>query len=473
MSAASAAQERGLVVVSNRLPVSRVGNRWETSAGGLVTALKPVVARRPTAWVGWDGGAHKLPDQLPGTDARLAGVGLSRTDVKAYYDGFSNATLWPLFHDLVGTPEFQRTWWEAYERVNRTFAQAALEAGGGLSAPTYWVQDYHLMLTPQMLREGLASGDEPVRFFLHIPFPAPELFARMPWRGQLLRGLLGADTVSFHTERYRKNFVRACGRLLDDVTLRGRDVHLPDGRIVHTQANPISIDTADFATDARSEEVDGRLQRLRAQFSGRRVLLGVDRLDYTKGIPERLLAFERLLEERDDLHGRVALVQIAVPSRGDVGEYQKLRDLVDQLVGRINGRFTRPGEDVPVHYFHRGVAREDLLAYYRLADLMLVTPLKDGMNLVAKEFVTVQHAALAGRPAAEGAGALVLSEFTGAATEMHQAYLCNPFDPDGVSQVVEQALAAAPEDRRRRLDQLARRVHRHDIHAWAERELDG
>ncbi|QNN54249.1 alpha,alpha-trehalose-phosphate synthase (UDP-forming) [Nocardioides mesophilus] len=462
-------EEPGLVVLSNRLPVSRVGNKWQTSAGGLVTALLPLVSTRPTSWVGWDGGSHKLPEKLPGTDAGLVGVGLSRADVKAYYDGFSNATLWPLFHDLVGTPEFQRSWWEAYQRVNRSFAEAALKTGEELSSPTYWVQDYQLMLVPQLLRAGT---DAPVRYFLHIPFPAPELFARLPWRDQLLRGLLGADTVSFHTEHYRRNFVRACALLLTDVTVRGRDIVLEDGRVVHTQANPISIDTTDFAEDARSEEVTGRLQRLRRQFAGRRVLLGVDRLDYTKGIPERLLAFERLLEDREDLHGRVCLVQIAVPSRGDVEEYQRLRDLVDQLVGRINGRFTRPGEDVPVHYFHRGVAREDLLAYYLLADLMLVTPLKDGMNLVAKEFVTVQHAALSARSATEGAGALVLSEFTGAADEMPQAYLCNPFDLDGVSAVMATALSAAPEERRRRLDLLARRVRRHDIHAWAERELD-
>lgn len=275
--------------------------------------------------------------------------------------------------------------------------------------------------------------------------------------------------VSFHTERYRKNFVRSCGRLLTGVRVRGRDLICPDGRVVRTRSNAISIDAADFADVAVSAEVDARLSRLATQFNGRRVLLGVDRLDYTKGIPERLLAFESLLERREDLQGRLTLVQIAIPSRDNVQEYRDLRDHVDQLVGRINGRFTKPGSDVPVHYFHRGVSRQDLLAYYRLADLMLVTPLKDGMNLVAKEFVVVQSATSS---RAGGQGALVLSEFTGAADEMPQAFLCNPFDLEGVSRVIEATLEVPADERRRRVDLLARRVRRHDVHAWARRELE-
>jgi alpha,alpha-trehalose-phosphate synthase [UDP-forming] len=453
---------RGLVVVSNRLPVQRSGSHWTVSPGGLVTALRPVVSRRPTTWVGWDGGAKQLPETLPETDATLFGVSLSRTEVRDYYDGFSNATLWPLFHDLVGTPVFNRQWWEAYQRCNRAMADQAAVAAHGMNGPVFWIHDYHLMLVPGMLRRGTGRD---IRFFLHIPFPAPELFARLPWRKEVLRGLLGGDVVGFHTERYRKNFVRSCGRLLDDeVVVRGKDI-LYDGRTVRTMANPISIDTEEFTSLAQSPEVDDRLQHLRAQFEGRTVLLGVDRLDYTKGITERLLAFERLLARREDLRAKLAVVQIAIPSRGNVEQYRQLREQVEQATGRINGTFTQPGADVPVHYLHRGVSRTDLLAYYRLADVMLVTPLKDGMNLVAKEFVVVQHAS-------KGSGVLVLSEFTGAATELRGAYSCNPFDVEGASQVVENVLEAEESARRHRLTQMARRVHRQDIHRWASLELD-
>lgn len=455
--------DRDLVVVSNRLPLQRTGSGWGLAAGGLVTALRPVVSRRTTRWVGWDGGDRRLPETLPGTSVGLGPVKLGRKDVQAFYDGFSNATLWPLFHDLVGTPVFDRGWWNAYERVNRTFAEATLQAGESLADPVYWVQDYHLLLVPGMLRASRPGAE--IRFFLHIPWPAPELFFRLPWRAQILRGLLGADLVSFHTERYRKNFVRSCGRILaGEVTIRGKDITY-DGRVVRTLANPISIDTDEFESLARSEVVEDGLTRLRGQFSDRLVLLGVDRLDYTKGIPERMAAFEQLLERRPDLEGRVALVQIAIPSRGNVGQYQQLRELVEQLAGRINGRFTQPGSDVPVHYLHRGVTRAQLLAYYRLADLMLVTPLKDGMNLVSKEFAVVQHATA-------GTGALVLSEFTGAASELTGAAMCNPFDVEGMSRVFERTLEVPETQRRRDLAQMARRVHRHDIHHWAALELD-
>ncbi len=453
--------DAGLVVVSNRLPVQRSGASWRASAGGLVTALRPVVADRPTTWVGWDGGSRQVPETLPGTEARLRAVTLSRDTGRHFYDGFSNATLWPLFHNLVGTPEFHRRWWNAYQRANEQFAAVAADVAGGSGASLFWVHDYHLMLVPQLLR---SLGAAPSRFFLHIPWPAPELFGRLPWRGELLRGLLGADTVGFHTERYRKNFVRSCGRYLPEVAVRGNAVELPGGRRVQTKAHPISIDVDEFTPDPRAGDVGRVLATLRGQFAGRRVLLGVDRLDYTKGIPERLLAFERLLERRSDMRGHLTLVQIAVPTRGSVDQYRHLRDQVEQIIGRINGRFTEPGHDVPVHYLHRGVSRDALLAYYQLADVMLVTPLEDGMNLVAKEYVIASDAA-------HRDGTLVLSEFTGAASELQEAHSCNPFDIDGTSVVLETVLEIEPAERRRRLTALARRVRRRDIHRWAAAEL--
>jgi len=455
--------DAGLVVVSNRLPVQRAGSIWRASAGGLVTALRPVVARRRTTWVGWDGGSRDLPESLPGTDAGLEPVALSRDTARGYYDGFANATLWPLFHNLVGTPEYDNRWWACYQRANEAMAAATAKITVDPASDLVWVHDYHLMLMPQMLRE---AGLTRIRFFLHIPWPAPELFSRLPWRAELLRGLLGAEVLSFHTERYRKNFVRSCGRILaDEVTVRGKNLELADGRVVRTAANPISIDVEEFTTDVQTPEVSRRLEQLRRQFEGRHVMLGVDRLDYTKGILERLLAFERLLERRADLRGKLALAQVAVPSRGGVRQYQQLREQVELTIGRINGRFTEPGQDVPVHYFHRGVPRASLLAYYQLADQMLVTPLEDGMNLVAKEYVVVSYAG--GRPD----GALVLSEFTGAASELREAFLCNPFDIEGTSRVMEDVLASDARDRHRRIRLMARRVRRADIHRWAAAEL--
>nr|MBA2626765.1 trehalose-6-phosphate synthase [Gemmatimonadales bacterium] len=405
-----------LVAYANRLPVSRGRHGWRASAGGLVSALRPALESRGGAWVGWDGGAGDVPRRVEGFDVELVPVALSRREVEDYYHGFANRTLWPLLHGLIEQPVFERRWWTAYRDVNERFA--AVEVG---SDGLRWVHDYHLMLVPSLLRR---AGAGPIGFFLHVPFPPPEVYARLPWREQVLDGLLGADTVSFHTETYRDNFVRTCARLRDDVRIEGRTIALAHRRVL-TAAHPISIDARTLAEDARSAATERSLRGLRAQFGGRRILLGVDRLDYTKGIIERLRAIELLLEGRPELRGRIAFVQIAVPSRGEIREYREVRRNVEELVGRINGRFTDPGGDVPVHYLYRGIPPERLLAYYRLADVCLVTPLADGMNLVAKEFVTAQAAC-------GGSGALVLSEFTGAAVELGDALPCNPFDVVGL-----------------------------------------
>ena len=417
-------------------------------------------------WVGWDGGAHHMPTRIPALGADLLPVGLTKTEVGGYYHGFSNRTIWPLFHDLVKEPVFDRGWWRRYEVVNEKFADAVT----GLVEKTgdtlmIWVHDYHLMLLPGLLRERL--GDIPIAFFLHTPWPPPELFARLPWREEILRGLIGADLVSFHTDRYRKNFVRTCNRLLHDAHIgaeAGR-IQLSGGRIVQTGANPISIDVDEFAEEATGEAAEKELRRLARQFSHRRVLVGVDRLDYTKGILERLNAFELLLERREDLRGQLALVQIAIPSRGQVTEYRELRGAIEQAIGRINGRFTEPGGEVPLYYLHRGVPRHRLLAYYRLADVFLVTALKDGMNLVSKEYVVTQAAT-------GGSGALVLSEFAGASLELTEAIACNPFDTEGLAARIEEALELGDDDCRKRLEAMARWIRSNDIFSWAETEMD-
>jgi trehalose 6-phosphate synthase len=453
-----------VVVVANRLPVQLGDDGWELSPGGLVTALRPVMATRPGAWVGWDGGTKGMPSTLPDSGVSLLPIGLSAAQVRDYYRGFANATMWPLLHNAIEKPRFERAWWRAYQEVNRVFADRAMAALDDRPDAIAWVHDYHLTLVPQLLRNR--RPDLPVGFFLHVPWPSPDIYARLPWRDQVLWGLLGADVVAFHTDEYRSNFLRSCARLLGDsgIEVRGSLIILPDGRVVTTSTAPISIDAAEFAALAEDPEVRQDIRALDEQFNGRTLMLGVDRLDYTKGIVERLLAIEMLLERDPELRTSLAFLQIAMPSRDEVREYRQLRSTVEQIVGRINGLYTEPGSDVPVHYLYRGLSPQQLAAYYAFADALLVTPLIDGMNLVCKEYVTVQQAH-------GGSGVLVLSEFTGAAEELSQAVLCNPFDTEGLSYRIEQALALKPDVRRASLAAMAEHVRTHDVYAWVSGQL--
>ncbi len=455
------------MAVANRLPVQLGDDGWELSPGGLVTALRPVMATHPGAWVGWDGGTKAMPPTLPDSGVRLLPVALTAAQVRNYYHGFSNATLWPLLHDAIEKPRLERAWWYTYRDVNAIFAEralAALDDLPGKPEAIVWVHDYQLMLVPQLIRSR--SAGQPIGFFLHVPWPSPVIFARLPWREQILAGLLGADVVAFHTDEYRVNFLRSCARQLTDsgIEVWGSSVVMPDGRVVAAVTAPISIDAAEFARHATDPETGSDIQALAEQFSGRTLLLGVDRLDYTKGIVERLLAVEQLLERSPELRTSLSFLQIAVPSRDDVREYRQLRGTVEQHIGRINGRFTEPGSDVPVHYLYRGLSQQQLAAYYAVADAMLVTPLIDGMNLVCKEYVTVQQAR-------GGSGVLVLSEFTGAAVELRQAVLCNPFDVEGLSFRIEYALRLTPAARREALAVMAEHVRTNDVHRWVSGQL--
>ena len=456
--------DRPVVAVANRLPVQQGDDGWELSPGGLVTALRPVMATRPGAWVGWDGGSKGVPSSLPESGVQLLPVALSAAQVRNYYHGFANAALWPLLHNAIERPRFERAWWRSYQDVNELFAQRAMTALEERPDAITWVHDYQLMLVPRLIQSR--RDKQPIGFFLHVPWPSPDIFARLPWREQILTGLLGADLVAFHTEAYQSNFLRSCARLLagSGIEIRGTSVALPDGRLVTTTAAPISIDAAEFTQHATDPGTSKDIQELAEQFRGRTVLLGVDRLDYTKGIVERVLAVEMLLERKPEFRTSLALLQIAVPSRDDVREYRQLRATLEQHVGRINGRFTQPGNDVPVHYLYRGLAQRQLAAYYALADALLVTPLIDGMNLVCKEYVIVQQAR-------SGSGVLVLSEFTGAADELPQAVLCNPFDVEGLSYRIEYALQLAPKPRRQALAAMAGYVRAHDVHHWVSSQL--
>lgn len=458
------AKRSPLVIAANRLPATRATSRgdgsvWTRSPGGLVSAMQPVINARGGAWVGWDGApgrAHK-PHVMDGLT--LASVAMTKGEIDTYYHGFCNGTLWPLYHDAIQTPRFDRTWWDDYVNVNERFAKSICRYASRRGS--VWIHDYHLQLAPAMVREK--RPDVRIGFFLHIPFPPEELFAWLPWRQEILRGLMGADVVAFQTEAGSQNFSRACRRYADaDGT--DREVEL-NGHRTHSRSIPISIDFAEFENLVKTTAVQERAQEIREQLGGRRVLLGVDRMDYTKGIPNRLLAFEELLRSRRLHSEKVVMVQVAVPSRDDSPGYAEIRQEVEQIVGRINGQFSEPGK-VAVHYFRRSLGREELAAYYLAADVMLVTPLRDGMNLVAKEYVASR---------VDLNGVLVLSEFTGAARELRRALLVNPRDIDGLCDSIVKALRISVQDRRMRMSILRTVVRRHDVFEWSNdflRELE-
>lgn len=422
--------------------------------------MLPALSNDGGAWVGWDGGHQGTPTRIDQLEMDLVPVHLSRKHAHDFYFGFANRTLWPLLHEIVEQPVFDRAWWTTYQEVTDVFASVGPIEGD--NPPMVWVNDYHLMALPAALRKR--HENLPIGFFLHTPFPAPDVFARLPWRTELLEGVLGADLIGFQTEIDRNNFLISCARYVPKVRYRSGKAFLPGGRIALAKPYPISIDAKGYAVAAIDPGVQRELNRLRNQFENRRVILGVDRLDYTKGILERLRAVEALMDRNPKLARELVFVQIAVPSRDDIKEYRDLRTAVEQEVGRINGRFTEPGHHVPVLYMYRSVSAQRMLAYYRLADVALVTPLRDGMNLVAKEFVVAQAAG-------GGSGVLILSEFAGAAKELTAAVTCNPYDVDGVAEQIEFALNLPEKDRVKRLGELARVVHDHDVHRWCSEFL--
>ena len=449
-----------IVVVANRLPVRRVGDRWEPSPGGLVRALVPILQKRDGAWVGW-AGTDTGPDALEPFEADgivQVPVPLSDEEIEYFYFGFCNGTLWPLYHDVVSAPEFHRRWWRAYETVNQRYADHVLEAlaPDGIA----WVQDYQLQLVPQMIRSR--RPETTVGFYLHIPFPPIELFARMPWRNEIVQGLLGADVVAFQTRRSAENFIR-CARRYGGAHSMGRGELSVDGRRVRTQRAPIGIDVDEFRNLARSPEIQERARDLRSEMGNPdKVILGVDRLDYTKGIDIRLRAVETLLRWSIDSDVRYEFVQVAVPSREGVPAYQALRENIEGAVGRINGDFARPGWS-PIHYLYRSLPLEELVTYYVAADVMLVTPLRDGMNLVAKEYVACR---------VHNDGVLILSEFAGAAEQLRSALLVNPHDVDQVAATLQQSVEMEPAEIQRRMLSLKRTVKRADVYRWAASCLD-
>ncbi len=447
------------VVVANRLPVDRVtdddGNTsWRTSPGGLVTALEPVMRANDGGWVGWHGSPEETLEPFDNAGLSLVPVALSAQEVEEYYEGFSNATLWPLYHDVIAPPTFHREWWDAYVSVNQRFAQAAADTAD--QDAVVWVQDYQLQLVPQMLRQ--MRPDLRIGFFLHIPFPPTELFGQLPWRRQILEGLLGADLVGFQSGGAAANFIRLVRQRVGHRTQRDT-VQLPDGRTVTAKAFPISIDFAGLEEMSRSPETRVRAQEIRHDLGEpKTLLLGVDRLDYTKGIRQRLRAFGELVAEGTLDADETRFVQVATPSRERVDQYRVLRDDIDRLVGRINGDLGRIGPPA-VTYLHTSYPRSEMAALFCAADVMVVTPLRDGMNLVAKEYVAARH---------DDGGALVLSEFAGAADELRQAFMVNPYDINGVKAAMLAAVQGQPRDLRRRMRAMRSYVRNHTIDHWAD-----
>jgi len=458
-----------LIIVSNRLPVvlTRQNGQWQAvqGSGGLVTALAPVLKDRGGLWIGWAGAGDTDENELNRALAEatresgftLKPVPLSSDDIDTYYSGFSNEIIWPQFHDLLDRCNFDSSYWPGYRTANRKFASVIQD---NLGPNDYiWVHDYHLMNVAQDLHEmGVRNK---IGFFLHIPFPSLDIFMRLPWRFQLLRALLHYDLIGFQTLRDRRNFRRCVQTLIKEVTVQGKGqvltLTLGDHK-VRVGAFPISIDFNEFADMAHRPEVAKRAGQIaREPLPNVQIILGVDRLDYTKGIPERLKAFGKTLEKYPDLQTKVCLFQVVVPSRDQIPEYQMMKDEIERLVSEINGRFARVGW-VPVHYFFRSLDREELVAYYRAADIVLITSLKDGMNLIAKEYCAAN---------VENNGVVILSEFAGATAQMQNAaLLVNPNDQEGVADAIYSAVIMPRSERLKRMKKLRTRIRRHDIYWW-------
>ena len=462
--------DRRLVLVSNREPYVRKktadGVRFERTAGGLVTALDPVMRSSGGVWVAWQpeaearmGSRFLVPAEAP--QFTLRQVPITKREVARYYYGFANRALWPLFHYFLDRCRFDEEDWQHYVQVNERFAEAAAEEAR--PGDLVWVQDYHFCLLPEKIRER-RGGEGPIAFFLHIPFPPEEVFRILPWRRRVLSGLLGADLVGFHTPEYAGDFLGCCQRLLGAEVDHRRGIVRWQKREVRVGAFPIGIDVADFAAAAAEPAIAERAARLRQSLAGGggRLILGVDRLDYSKGIVERLHAIDVLLEQHPELRRRIVFLQVAVPSRTQVKEYGDLKRRIDELVGRINGRHGTPRWQ-PIRYLYRSVPRPELVALYRAADVCLVTPLRDGMNLVAMEFAACQR---------DGTGVLVLSEFTGASQQLGRgAVLVNPFATHETADTLATVLAMPEEERRERMAELQRRVAECDVHSWLENVL--
>lgn len=455
---------RRLVVVSNRLPYNphraREGICYIKGSGGLVTALDPILRLSNGLWIGWDGGTgasmkgkRVTISEPEGEESyQLRFVDLTEKEVSHYYYGFSNRTLWPIFHNFIGMSRFNSVHWKTYFKTNAYFAGTILEEAN--PSDIIWVQDYHLSLVPNFIRYQNPALKP--YFFLHTPFPPYDTFRVLPWCKPILEGLLGSEKIGFHVKGYADNFLDCVEKILNAPVDRESGVVELPGREVKVGFHPISIDYNAFRDTALTKQVMKRAQKHRSRIGDRVVILGVDRLDYTKGIKERLLAVERFLERYSRYRNRILFIQVAVPSRTRVEEYRVMKKEVDETIGRINGRFTGEGWP-PIQYIYRLLSREELVAYYRIADIALITPGRDGMNLIAKEYVASQ---------VDKQGVLILSEFAGAAEEQTEALLVNPYDIETVSETIYKAIKMPSGEKRARMEKMQDLLEERDIYYW-------
>ncbi|MGV3641928.1 MAG: bifunctional alpha,alpha-trehalose-phosphate synthase (UDP-forming)/trehalose-phosphatase [Adhaeribacter sp.] len=454
------------IIVSNRLPVKAKRSEnglitFETSEGGLATGLGSVYKEGENIWIGWPGlyleseaEARQVRQDLE--KERMQPVFLSETEIREYYEGFSNETLWPTFHYFSQYAEYEAAHWEAYVQVNQKFSDEVVK--NARPGDTIWVQDYQLLLVPQQVRQQLP--DITIGFFQHIPFPSYEVFRLLPWRKPLLQGMLGADLLGFHTYNDVRHFVSSVTHLLGYPASQG--VIETEDRSVQVDAFPMGIDYDKYAALAASPEVEAIADTFRQALGERRIILSIDRLDYSKGIPQRLRAFEMFLKSKPEYQERVTLVMIVVPSRDQVEKYKKLKEEVDEIVGRINGLY-RTMTWSPVQYYYHSYPLEELSAFYRLADVALVTPMRDGMNLVCKEYIASRT---------EGNGVLVLSEMAGAAQELSDALLINPNDVDQICGAIYQALEMPEKDQQAHIANMQAILSKYNIHQWVQLFMD-
>jgi len=456
--------EGRVIVVAHREPfrvVQRNGvARVERPVGGLVAALQPVMRDTRGVWISADVDGEADRAQLERALAELPyewqPVRCVERVACGFYRGFSNGALWPLYHSMPGRTVYHSSDWAAYREVNEQFADAS--AAICKRDDIAWIHDYQLSLVPQLLRARLAGRDVRIGFLLHVPFPHCSLFRTLPWAREILLGMLGAGLIVFHVQEYCEHFFECVERLLNLRCDRLRGTVALADRLVHVRAIPIGIDADAIRRCADQPEVVARAALLKAEVGAESLVIGVDRLDYTKGILERLRALELFFQTHHDRHRRVSMVQLAVPSRESIEQYAELREQIERQVGYLNGLYAQPGW-TPVTYLYRSLPFEELVALYRAADVAMVTPLRDGMNLVAKEFVAAH---------ANQGGVLVLSELAGAAQQLTEAVLVNPYDVTAMSETLTRALEMPAEEQERRMRRLNAKISRFDIHHWCD-----
>lgn len=459
--------DKRVIVVSNRLPVAifkSESGEWEVrpGTGGLVTALEPIIRKTNGLWIGWPGYSEDAPsnkllaDYNEKNSFRLIPVEITEEEIEKYYRGFSNKSIWPLFHDLLGQFSYRLSDMEVYEKVNRKFAEKVAEHA--TEKDMIWVHDYQLICVGRYLRElGFKRN---INFFLHIPFPSYDLFRRFPHNREMIEALLCYNHIGFQTAIDRRNFVSSIKWLLPDImhsaTRRQTLIH-HEGHETVVGYYPISIDFDEFNNGSKSREAGEAAWYLRENIKVDVLALGLDRLDYTKGIPERFLGFERLLAKYPETIGKISLLQIVVPSRLNVADYQKLKDELDFLVGRINSRFSTQGW-VPIYYQFRTLDRIQLLGHYKASDIALITPLRDGMNLISKEYCAAS---------VDNCGVLILSDFAGASAQLSKgALMVNPYDFDQTADALYQAFKMRDEEKTRRMRLLRSEIRRNDLNRW-------